>query len=195
MESDNVNIELEQMREQLSMLKDKLDKENIINDKLLRKIMKTKMSQINRGVLISEITSVFAIIFLTWICSHVFNMPIWFICVTDLFIIAGAIDTYFVYKDVIKKGTFDGELLQVRTKLARMKQMKASSFKYFYSLLLVWYVVFIFEMLPVNDNGAIIGAVVGGVIGAAIGICSYRRQQRSVGEILQQIEEVTTDCK
>jgi len=50
-------------------------------------------------------------------------------------------------------------------------------------------------MLPVNDNGAIIGAVVGGVIGAAIGICSYRRQQRSVGEILQQIEEVTTDCK
>lgn len=42
MEDKNIMTELEQMREQMQMLRDKLDKQEIVNDKLVRRAVKSK---------------------------------------------------------------------------------------------------------------------------------------------------------
>ena len=49
MESLNENMELEQLREQLSILKRKLEKETIVNDRLMRNAMKNKAKNITRN--------------------------------------------------------------------------------------------------------------------------------------------------
>ena len=51
METNNNNInELEQLREQMSIFKDKLNKQQIINDQLVRNTMKSKLSWIKSFV-------------------------------------------------------------------------------------------------------------------------------------------------
>jgi hypothetical protein len=191
METENDNKELEQMKGQLALLKEKLDKETIVNDKLMRKIMKTKMSKINRGVYLTEITAIFCIPFLTWSCIDAFAMPLWFVIVTDLFLVWGFIKTYLVHKDLLKKNLFDENLLEVGTKIMRMKKKKANTIKYNVPLLIIWYVGFILEMPRGDDySGAIIGVVTGAVAGVLIGIVMYRKQQRTASEIIRQIQDL-----
>ena len=45
-----ISHELEEMRAQLGMLKDKLEKQTIINETHIRNSMKSKMSDINKTV-------------------------------------------------------------------------------------------------------------------------------------------------
>ena len=52
MEKD-INIEeFEMMKKQLEVLKDKLDKETIINEQLMRKTMKDKVSKLHKDAII-----------------------------------------------------------------------------------------------------------------------------------------------
>ena len=46
--SETASMDLKQMREQLAILKQKLDKQEIVSDQLLRNAMKGKMSWINK---------------------------------------------------------------------------------------------------------------------------------------------------
>ena len=48
----NNHLELEQMRAQLGILKQKLEKQDIVNERLMRKSMKSKMSWINKYLVI-----------------------------------------------------------------------------------------------------------------------------------------------
>ena len=58
--------ELEEMRSQISLLKEKLDKQTIVNEEHIRRSMKTKMSDINRIVSITIVLGVFALLYCTY---------------------------------------------------------------------------------------------------------------------------------
>ena len=62
MENNEINnSELETMRAQIALLKDKLDKETIVSDKLLRDTMRHKARNINANAWISVAASIFVI--------------------------------------------------------------------------------------------------------------------------------------
>ena len=61
-----ISQELEEMRSQISLLKDKLEKQTIVNDGHIRKSMQSKMSDINRTILASIIAGGFALPYCTW---------------------------------------------------------------------------------------------------------------------------------
>ena len=57
------NITLEDMRQQINLLKEKLDKENIVNDKLLRASMRQRLGVIRRNQTIEYICALYVISF------------------------------------------------------------------------------------------------------------------------------------
>ena len=61
-----VSNELEQMRAQIGALKEKLDKQAIINDQHIRRSMKSRMSDINKTVTATIFLGVFALVYSTW---------------------------------------------------------------------------------------------------------------------------------
>ena len=61
-----ISHELEEMRAQLGTLKEKLEKQTIINESHIRNSMKSKMSDINRTVTGTIIAGVFALVYCTW---------------------------------------------------------------------------------------------------------------------------------
>ena len=58
--------ELEDMRSQIGILKEKLEKQTIVNEQHIRRSMKSKMSDLTRIVAITIFAGVFALVYSTW---------------------------------------------------------------------------------------------------------------------------------
>ena len=123
------NTELEQMKEQMNLLKEKIEKEKIVNQQLLRVAMKEKVSSLNRDAIIFVILGIVAIPYCTWVFISILNMSWWFIGVTDLFFLAAIVYTYFSHKDIKAKELMDGNLIEVSKKIMRMRRMIGANYR------------------------------------------------------------------
>ena len=65
-----ISHELEEMRAQLGTLKEKLEKQTIINESHIRNSMKSKMSDINRTMTGTIAAGIFALVYCTWYFSY-----------------------------------------------------------------------------------------------------------------------------
>ena len=190
------NTELEQMKEQMNLLKEKIEKEKIVNQQLLRVAMKEKVSSLNRDAIIFVILGIVAIPYCTWVFISILNMSWWFIGVTDLFFLAAIVYTYFSHKDIKAKELMDGNLIEVSKKIMRMRRMYANWLKFSIPFVIVWFVWFLFEVLGNNvDEGTpfAIGGTVGGIIGGFIGTKMYYRTRNKTLDVIQQIKELTEE--
>lgn len=123
MENEFENAGLEQMKEQLNLLKSKLDKETMINERLLRKAMKDKVSSLNHDAIVIAIVAILGIPYCTWVFASMVNVSWWFTIVTDLFMLTAVIYTYYCHKDLNAKDLLNGNLIEVSRKVARMRQI------------------------------------------------------------------------
>jgi membrane protein YdbS with pleckstrin-like domain len=196
MEKINENIELEQMKEQLSILKKKLENESILNDRLMRKAMSEKVSKINHDAIAAYIIIFFAIPYCTWVFIYLLNLSWWFCGVTDIFLLIALIYTYISHRGIRSNEILEGNLLEVSYKIARMKKMYADWLKIGIPFLVIWIIWFVLEVLHNSKgeeaHGVLIGGAVGAVIGVVIGSWKYRRIQRKAKEVIEQIHE---QCK
>lgn|SRR5574344_392151 len=190
MENINANIELEQMREQLSVLKGKLDKEAIVNDRLMRKIMKQKVKSIKQhGRAIIILTCVF-IPYCTWVFTNM-HMSVWFTAVTDIFMLTALIYDYFAYKNIQSNELMEGDLIDVKRKMIRFKRKQADWLKIGIPFIILWLAWFAIENMNHADaKFVLIGGIVGGVIGACIGFKYYLKIRRMATEVISQIDEL-----
>ena len=58
--------ELEDMRSQINILKEKLEKQTIVNERHIHRSMNSKMSDLTRTVAITIFAGVFALVYSTW---------------------------------------------------------------------------------------------------------------------------------
>ena len=189
---ENINdIGIEQMKEQLSMLKSKLDKEMIVNDRLMRSIMNQKMKKINRERWIISSIILLGIPYCTWCFMFLLKMSFVFTIVTDIFMLVALVYTYLMHKDVKTNELMEGNLIEVSHKMIKIKRMQANWLKFSIPFVVVWMSWFVIEnMNGIDAKYIIIGGSVGAVIGACIGTMSYRRTRRMATEIIKQIEEL-----
>lgn len=196
MENIIENAELKQMKEQMNLLKEKLEKEKIVNEQLLRVAMKEKVSSLNRDAIVIVIVALLGIPYCTWVFASIINVSWWFIAVTDIFFLVAVVYTYFSHKDIRAKELMDGNLIEVSRKMTRMRRMYANWLKFSIPFVIVWFAWLMFEVLGNNaDNGIpfAIGGVTGGIIGTWIGIKMYRRTRKKSLDVILQIKELTEE--
>ena len=196
MENKNENSEMEHMREQLNLLKEKLEKETIVNERLLRKAMKDTVSSLNRDAIGVAAIGLLGIPYCTFAFSLLMNVSWWFIGVTDVFFLTAVIYTYYSHKGIRAKDLMDGNLIEVSRKMVRMRHMYATWLKFSIPFITVWFAWFMYEILGNNVADGIpmaIGGVIGGIIGAFIGIRIYRRTRRRSLNVIMQIKELCGD--
>lgn len=192
MESLNENMELEQLKEQLSILKSKLEKETIVNDRLMRNAMKKNVKSINRNGWKITIIAAIAIPYCTWANKWLINMSWGFVIVTDIFLLIAIIYNYFTYQCLHAKDLMEGNLIDVSNNMLRMKRMHINWHKFSIPFLVVWLAWFVAENINVYDGKYIlIGGIVGLIIGGIFGICFFRRNRRMMSEVINQIKELS----
>ena len=92
--------EMDEMRQQMAILKEKLKEQEIVNDQLLRNAISSKMRSIKKDRWIKRIIIIFGLIYCPWMMNSLFDFPTWFIIATiALFLVA------FAYEEIFSEGT------------------------------------------------------------------------------------------
>ncbi len=114
--------ELMEMRHQLAAMKESLDKSQIVNNKLLKKVMSGKASFLNRIVIWEIIGLPFIVLILLANCVF-YNATT---CVAWVVLIFGAIDIAFDFKTlrIPVKDVNEMSLIELRKKIIRQKHLR-----------------------------------------------------------------------
>lgn len=200
---NNINNELEQMRLQMQVLRKKLDKQEIINDKMMRLSVKSKMSWIRKFVYFEFLLLPFTA--LVWYGIKVFFDLSW--ANYAIMLVMCVIDAVWDYR--INVASLDLErvenysLTDTLQKLSTMKQMRTNSFFIMMPLLILWLMWTGMEMWQrigaISDNddilivalayGGFAGCVIGVFIGIFVSIHIYRKMQHTNDRLIEQIKE------
>jgi len=184
--------ELEEMRRQLAALKERLDKEEIINERLLRSSMKQKAGVINRQALISYIASGFvvALMFVSFLPQ---GYSLAFCIGTSVFMVFCVAVTNWFHRDVSDEA-MNADLLTVAQNVRRLKHRYQQWLKVSIPLVILWVMWMLYEMYNLMDGISIhfwimvAAAAVGGTIGGIIGWRMRRKVYKMCDEIVEQIE-------
>ena len=191
-----VSHELEQMRSQIGMLKQKLEQQTIVNDRHIRNSMKSKISDLNRTVRGTIFIGIFAVVFAP-MTFYINGCSLAFIIATAV-MLAVCLGLTIVQK--INLGRMmdlsQGNLVETAEKLSKVRTHYKEWYKIAIPMIIVWGGWMIYEMVNVLgvDSptaigfycGAGVGLIIGGIIGARIN----RKVVQQANEILAQIEEL-----
>ena len=188
--------ELEQMRTQIGMLKQKLEQQAIVNDTHIRNSMKSKISDLNRTIGATIFAGIFAIIFAP-VTFYVQGCSLIFVIATAI-MLAVCLGLTIVQK--INLGSMmdlsQDNLVETARKLSKVRTHYKEWYKIAIPMILVWGGWMIYEMVNTigiespTAIGFYCGAGVGLLIGGIIGSRINRKVVRQANEILAQIEEL-----
>ena len=206
MEENNTMMELEQMREQMQVLRNKLDTQEIVNDKLVKNSVKSKMSWIKKLVYFEFLLIPFTAL-MGYVLKEMFNLS-WF-CYASILVLC-VIDVVCDYR--INVASLDLEKVEKHNlsdtlqKLVAMKKMRAKSF---FIMMLLSIPLFIWASIEMWQNistitflddvpanivraeayAGLVGGIIGYFVGIYISISIYRNMQATNDEIIAQLEE------
>lgn len=201
MENKDIMVEMEQMREQMQMLHNKLEKQEIVNDQLVKKSVKSEMSWIKKFVYLEFL--MLPVIGLVWYGIKMMFDLSWLNFA--ILMVMSTVDVIWDYRVNIASLDLDkvekNSLSDTLQKLVKMKQMRTKSFLIMMPLCALWLVWTGVEMWMVlgsfdNDslqmaavNGGFVGLIIGIPIGLYAAIRLYRKMQHTNEELIAQIEE------
>ena len=191
-----MDFELEEMRRQMAILKEKLDKQEIVNDQLMRKAVGRKLRRLRNTRWRQLIIVLVGLVYMPILFYHL-QIGLWFTLVTVFFFCFAALYDIYYTRGLNDSDLQNKRLLEIKEKVIRMKRMNARWLWFGIPFVIVWICTFFWlvynkSAVPSEAaHGIAIGGLVGGCIGAVIGTVIYRRQQRSADELIDEIEELT----
>lgn len=195
MENTFISHELEEMRSQIGILKEKLEKQNIVNEKHIRKSMKSNMSSINKTVTVTIFLGIFALVYCTWFfwsqgCSLAF-------VVSTAVMLAVCLGLTIAQRVNLGRMDFSkGNLVETARNLSKIKAHYQDWHKIAIPMIVIWFGWMIYEMIGILGFegpmaiGFCCGAAVGVIIGGILGFRINRKIVRRTSEILEHIEEL-----
>lgn len=187
--------ELQEMKEQLAILTQKLEKEAIINERLIRQSMKNKASCIRRAAIIESIITLIMIPYSIWVMPNVIAISTGLCCFTCFFMVLALAGNYYTHSRFRPDKFVLGNLLEVRKDTLMIKRFYINWLKFiglpFIIVFFSWFVHDIRIAYPGEDlNGIYYGIGFGILLGTIIGTIQFKKIQNTADEILEQIEEM-----
>lgn len=187
--------ELQQMKEQLAILTQKLDKETIVNERLMRQAMKSKASWLRRKTILESTITLIMIPYFIWVMPGLFGLSVEFCAFTCFFMVLALGYNYYIHTHFRPDKFAHGNLLEARQDTLMLKKFYANWRKYvgfpFCVIFFAWYIHDISHVLHGDElNNVLIGMAAGVVLGIIAGRFQYRKVQRAIDGILEQIEEM-----
>lgn len=186
--------ELEQMRSQIGILKEKLEKQTIINERHIRNSMKSKASYLNRTVGITVFAGIFALVYCTWF-FYTQDLSLAFVVSTAVMLTVCVLLTIAQKVAIGRLDFSQGNLVETARTLGKVKKHYSEWHRVAIPMLVIWFGWLMYEIITKMGPGPMTtgfccGAVTGAVIGGIIGFRINRKVVRHATDILDQIEEL-----
>ena len=187
--------ELLEMKEQLALLVQKLEKETIVNSRLIRRSMMEKASWLNRRLIIDSCVGLLMIPFFLFILPRISQISIYLCAYTAIFMLLEVLYNFYMYSRFHPNKFIDGNLVEVRKEtLSFKRQTQRWTYCVGIPFLITFVVFFVYEKMQYYQGEVLyivlISGAIGMLIGGAIGISIFLKMIRATDEILKQIEEL-----
>jgi len=195
METNTINNmeELEQLRAQYQTLKEQLDKQEIVSDKLLRETFKSKVKSINSVKKTTIGCGIFVLLVAPFAFHYnpVINASWYFIIATYALMLFCIYRMYMIHKDMTERAA-DANLLAFAEKAKKMQVDYKNYVKVSIPLAILWVGYLVLEIFKNNQDirlacFTMISVLVGGTIG---GICGIRMNHKVIDECQKIIDQI-----
>ncbi len=189
-----MNNEFEEMRQQMIILKEKLQQQDIVNEKVMRRTMKRNVSGINRRYTFVSILCILMIPYSYWAFVSLTGMSIYFWAATSVFMLLCF--GYTVYNGRhLNSRLFSKDLLKARTEVANAKKLDHDWLKIGIPICILWLGFLGYELyqLGLGDHfiPTVILLAVCALAGAAVGLKIHFKNQDEYAEIIDEIDDFT----
>ena len=190
----NTMDHMEELKQQFAILTDKLESQEINNERLLRTVMKTKMKSINKYYywLFFLGLTIIILCFQTFYCKG--QVSLLFYVSTVLLAVLDTICGMVINK-MGNNQWQEADLLTARQTLVQMKQRRKKGEIISIPLVIIWLSFFVLEVFRSSANAFMLStfAVIGGLLGLGIGLLAYRKMQRTNDELIREIDQLKKD--
>jgi hypothetical protein len=188
---DNNTYELEEMKQQMLLLKKKLEQQKIVNDKMLRSAMKKKLYGLNKKAGIMFIIGIFIAIGAPGYFTLVGFTPL-FCAATILMLLFSAFKTFQYHKKLWRLNLSESNLIELAEELTLLRTRYERWYRFAWCMIIPWGALMAYEATKIFGEelvwyigGSAIGLIIGGLTGTRINNNMIRRTD----ELLEQIEE------
>ena len=105
--------ELEEMRQQFAIMKERFDRQEIVTDRLLRETQKRRINLYDWLTLYGPVIISVIMLPLMWMCCKNYGMPVWLAVTAYVMIAASALWQYRERVKYRKSFRFEGDVLQI----------------------------------------------------------------------------------
>lgn len=182
---------LNEMQQQMQLLKDKLSKQTIVNEQMMRNAFGRGIKDLKSNYSVKTIAAIAGMLG----CPSFYNLgcSLYFVIFGELIMLIALVATICANRLIPK---MDDEVLTAAQNLTRFKKINAEWIKYGIPTMVVWLGWLIVELFSVEEftTGqayAMIGGIAAGLtVGMCIGLRIRREIMRGVDELMAQIKEM-----
>ena len=193
------DMNFEELRTQYATLKEQLNKQEIVSDRLIRETMKTKKRDINatkRMVYVCAIVALF--LYPLNSIGHAWSIP--FTIVTSLMVIFCAVATWYIHKPVDNLNFMRDDFSTVARVMAKFRKQYNDWLHYVAPVILIPWIIwacydFAWRNAPDGTNPKLLAAlalplIIGAAIGFLIGYYYHRKAVNAARDIISEIEQI-----
>ena len=187
-----MDYELEEMRQQMAILKDKLENQTIVNDRFIRRSIKRGVGTLNKRYLVIAIIALAMIPYGYWafVMLNGLSVGLWIAMCVLMLTVAGFI--YFNGRVLRDDNLMGGNLVEVKRKLALAKKRDGNWPWFGIPVAVAWASWAVYEMAQrTGGNEYLVPCcIVGILVGALVGLKVHFRTQRHYRDVLEQLEDL-----
>ena len=198
MENQNYDFnELDDLRRQISDLKNKVDQQGRLNEELVKKTIQSKMQGVHKIIIR---LGILAVVFIPFYIMMKYRVGFsWPLTIATIVLLLGSVISDFLINrmDVSHMGD---DLVETANKLLKMKKNRVIGQRIGIGAAIIWLAWFCYEYFTLNSAYgsevawfSVIGIIVGAAIGGFIGILIFKKMQRTNDEMIDQINELTKE--
>ena len=184
-----------EMKEQLSLLIKKLDKEAIVNERMIRRSMKEKADRLNRRLIVESLVAIIMIPFFICVLPNLSKVSMPFCIFSAGFFALAILYDFYMYLRFRPQKFIEGNMIEARRDTLNFKKQ---TLRWTYCIgipfLVVYIAWFVYEKMQYYQGEilkiVLVSALISFLIGGTIGINIFVKTLRATDEILMQIEEL-----
>jgi hypothetical protein len=180
-----------EMQQQMQQLRDKLESQRIVNDRLLRNACRHNINRLRIKSSVPVIAGFAGLALIPFLKEVGFS--VWFLIITGLLLLTAMGLTMYVKRFIPR---VDGNLVSAAEDVARFRKINTDWIKFGIPALVVWIALFILDawkynpVIGENILPLVGGAGVGLIVGLLLGLKNRRDILRASDDLLSQIGEL-----
>lgn len=188
--------DFEEMRQQMNILKEKLQKQEIVNEKVFRRSTRKSLKGINRRYTFVSILCILMVPYSYWAFVKLTGMSIWLWLATCVLMLIAFVYTKYTGR-FISSRVFEKDLVQARAKVAKAKKLDHDWLKIGIPLIVLWLAYFGYEMYRVTGGEdsiyIVVMCVVCALLGGAVGLKIHFKNQDNYEQVIEEIDDFTKE--